>query len=135
MNLLKASIGLVLISVSSLAFALGGISGALDFIDSLMLIILIITVIIHALVVFFKCKNNTLKQKAIIATSFLFSALTIMFWLIQFLNNIANSLYYSWPNYYGGVLLPVILILLLIIIVWTLKMTLQQYSYSNDNTD
>lgn len=121
-----------LLLIPSHSFADGGISGALEFIDSLLLIILIISVIIHALVVRMKHKKGGFKYAQTMMASLSFSALTLMFWLIQFLNNIANRLYYSWPNYHGGILLPIILLILMIIIAWTLKMSLQQYLQLNE---
>jgi len=117
------------------AFADGGSSGALGFIDSMILSLLTITVIIHALIVRSKHRKGGFKQLSTILTSLSFSALTMMFWLIQFLNNIANRLYYSWPNYHGGIVLPVILLVLMVIIAWTLKVSLQQHLSSNADKD
>jgi len=126
---------LFLFLIPSHSFADGGISGALGFIDSMILVILIIAVIIHALVVRVKHRKGDFKQVSTVITSLSFSALTMMFWLIQFLNNIANRLYYSWPNYHGGVLLPVILLILMAIIAWTLKVSLQQHLQSNEHKE
>lgn len=132
MNSNYSKLGLLLLSVKpSTVFAHGGVSGALGAIDSMILIILIMSVLAHALVVYRKSRGTASKQMAPI--SLLVSAFTISFWLIQFLNNIANRLYYSWPNYHGGVLLPVILIILMVIIIWTIKATLQQSDSSDDS--
>jgi len=127
--------GCFLLLMPSTAFADGGISGALGFIDSLVLVLLITSVIIHAIFVYFLGKKQAFKRSELVAASLFFSSLTIMFWLIQFLNNIANRLYYSWPNYHGGILLPVILITLTVVIIWTVKVPLRQYIHSNDHTD
>ena len=132
MNSNYSKLGLLLFSVRpSTVFADGGVSGALGAIDSMILIILIMSVLAHALVVYLKSRGTASKQMAPISLSV--SAFTISFWLIQFLDNIANRLYYSWPNYHGGVLLPVILIILMVIIIWTIKATLQQSNSSDDS--
>ena len=126
---------LFLLLFSSASFADEGMSGSLEFIDSLILIILIMTVIIHAGIVCFLRKKETFKRIEILTTSILFSAFEIIFWLVQFLDSLANRLIYSWPNYHGGVLLPITLVILMVIIIWTVREPLRQHLHSNGHTD
>jgi len=125
----------ILCLIPSPAFALGGISSALGFIDSIILTVLILTVIIHAVLVYSLTKKAAFKRIEILTTSILFSAFEIIFWLVQFLDSLANRLIYSWPNYHGGVLLPITLVILMVIIIWTVREPLRQHLHSNGHTD